>query len=201
MRLERRAPSFPRRRARLPLGRRVALTAARPSTLGKFFCAFTENAAVIIIHAMEFLTNGERKGRWSALAALGVGFAVTFFLDPVAPLGGAKVCGFLRLTGLPCPTCGITRAVCCISHGMFEESLYFNYMGCVVYATGLIVGAVMATELATGRKFKWYRPRRAWWLVALCVGTALTVWVVKIFETMKENPRWARESLVYRVFQ
>jgi uncharacterized membrane protein len=84
---------------------------------------------------------------------------------------------------------------------MFEESLYFHYMGYVVYATAVLCAGVMAAELATGRKFGWYRPCRAWRVVAVCVATLLSVWVLKILETTRENPRWARESLVYRVFK
>lgn len=150
---------------------------------------------------MDALTTKERRGRWVGLTFLSAGFVATFLLNPIAPLGGGKMCGFLKLTGLPCPTCGMTRAMCCISHGLFEESLYFNYMGFAVYAAGLLCLGVMATELAAGRKFNWYRPRRTWRLVALCVATLLAVWALKIVETTRENPRWTRESLVYQAFK
>ncbi len=153
------------------------------------------------MRAMETLTTREKRGRWAALAALSAGFVATFLLNPIAPLGGVKMCGFLKLTGLPCPTCGMTRAMCCISHGLFEESLYFNYMGFAVYGAALVCVGVLATELAAGRQFRWYRPRRMWLTTTACLSVLVMVWTLKMVETTRENPRWARESLVYRVFK
>src|SRR2546422_11077782 len=63
----------------------------------------------------------QKKSRWIGVGSLLAFFLASFLLSPLHPLGGRKLCGFLILTGLPCPTCGMTRSVCCISHGMLRE--------------------------------------------------------------------------------
>jgi len=42
-------------------------------------------------------------------------------------------CAFRSLTGLPCPTCGATRAAWQFLHGHFLSSLFFNPLAFVTY--------------------------------------------------------------------
>jgi hypothetical protein len=60
---------------------------------------------------------------WSALAVVSAACAaavlVTFGLPPVR-------CAFKSITGLPCPTCGATRAFLALVQGGWRESLALN---------------------------------------------------------------------------
>jgi len=70
----------------------------------------------------------------------GVGLAVSVLVAPEG-LPGFDVCWFRRLTDLPCPACGLTRACCAIGHGRFAEAWRLHPFGFVFYAIGLVLAA------------------------------------------------------------
>jgi hypothetical protein len=72
---------------------------------------------------------------------------------------GLPPCGFLMITGLPCPTCGMTTAVTEMVHGHPLRSLAAQPVGTVLalaVLAGVVIGAWMA---ASGRRLQvdWYR--------------------------------------------
>lgn len=74
-------------------------------------------------------------GPWS----VGVGLAVVagaaggaLWLDPAAV--GVDLCWFRRLSGLPCPGCGLTRSVVALAQGELRASLAFHPFGPLVLA-------------------------------------------------------------------
>jgi hypothetical protein len=48
------------------------------------------------------------------------------------------VCWFRSITGLPCPACGLTHAMCAISHGSFGDAWAYNPFGYVFYGLALL---------------------------------------------------------------
>jgi hypothetical protein len=49
------------------------------------------------------------------------------------------VCGFLWLTGRPCPLCGMTRALCALAKGQWQAALGFHCLSPVAMAAILTV--------------------------------------------------------------
>ena len=64
------------------------------------------------------------------LVSLGVFLGLAFWLSARLP---TPQCAFHSLTGLPCPTCGATRAAWQFLHGNFAASFRFNPIAFVAY--------------------------------------------------------------------
>ncbi|MBI5281579.1 MAG: DUF2752 domain-containing protein [Candidatus Solibacter usitatus] len=76
-----------------------------------------------------------------ALKALFCGSALAFFITAAPPAW--LFCPFLRLSGLPCPLCGMTRALCAIGHGGLSAALRLHALSPLVFALfvwGLVSG-------------------------------------------------------------
>ena len=75
-------------------------------------------------------------GAVSIVCLVALGVAVLF--SP-ATLPSFQICWFARLTGLPCPGCGLTRSVCAIAHGHLAEAWHlhpFGYLFFVLFLVG-----------------------------------------------------------------
>ena len=57
-------------------------------------------------------------------------------------------CMFKKITGIPCPTCGMTHAFTCISRGRLNDALNYNILSFPLYAFFLGLGTVSALSLA-----------------------------------------------------
>ena len=101
-----------------------------------------------------------REARAGAAAMLGL--AVVWPRLPVHP---PFACPLRTLTGIPCPLCGMTRAVVATMHGHFAESLRFNPAGILV--------VVLAIALLAGVRID--RVRVPLWLV-IGFGALLWTW-------------------------
>src|SRR5688572_5521846 len=102
----------------------------------------------------------------TALVAIAAGlallFAVAARLDPYGPGGtpltigahqqlGLPPCNFLRLTGLPCPSCGMTTSFALLVRGDLAASLRANAVGTLLalFLLGLVPWS--AVSAARGR--------------------------------------------------
>jgi hypothetical protein len=77
-----------------------------------------------------------------AAAALGAAFSIS----PDHVEDGPVICPFRRLTGLPCPGCGLTRSWVYLAHGWWRESFAAHPFGvvAVVAAVALVVSVTLA---------------------------------------------------------
>ncbi|HOK05383.1 MAG TPA: DUF2752 domain-containing protein [Victivallales bacterium] len=51
-------------------------------------------------------------------------------------------CMFKKITGLPCPTCGMSRAFCCLSRGNFLSAFYYNPLSFILYPL-ILAGVIL----------------------------------------------------------
>lgn len=71
----------------------------------------------------------------AALGWLGYSFAFTTF----STANDFSPCLFKSTTGLPCPACGSTRSLMTLLQGHWQEALFWNPLGFLLFAFLLIV--------------------------------------------------------------
>src|SRR5262245_50646880 len=121
---------------------------------------------------------------------LGLVFGVAAWLNPYGPGGqpytrgvhrqlGLPPCNFLRLTGLPCPSCSMTTNFALLAHGNVVDSLRANAVGTLLALFLIGLAPWCAASAARGR---WIGIRRLEpWLLGVVIaftGLALLRWVV-----------------------
>lgn len=80
----------------------------------------------------------------SGVVALGVAFA----MSPDHIEDGPVICPFRRLTGLPCPGCGLTRSWVYGAHGWWKESFAAHPFGLLlVLAVVALTAAVVVARV------------------------------------------------------
>jgi hypothetical protein len=77
-----------------------------------------------------------RRSKARQAAVIAALFGAAALTDPTRPLP-FEVCVFHKMTGLPCPTCGMTRAVCHAVHGHWAQSIAWHPAG-LILAAGLL---------------------------------------------------------------
>lgn len=96
--------------------------------------------------AVRSTTTAPRLTSAEALAAGGaVALATACLLSPELVEDGPVICPFRRLTGLPCPGCGLTRSWVYLVHGWWRESFLAHPFGPVAVAL-VVVLAVLAAR-------------------------------------------------------
>jgi hypothetical protein len=120
-----------------------------------------------------------RRSRAIEAGVLALGLIGALLANPDRPLP-VEVCAFKYLTGLPCPTCGLTRAVCHALRGDWISSLTYHPAGILVAA--ILIGwmLVSAAEAARGRSL--VDPRGRWHTALFTFAGALSIfsWIVRL---------------------
>ena len=77
----------------------------------------------------------------------------TSFIFPVGGLG-VDLCVFHATTGLPCPGCGISRAISAISQGDFSAAAGLNPFAFIAWPTFLFIAALTFVPKATRERLQ-----------------------------------------------
>jgi hypothetical protein len=100
------------------------------------------------------------------LALFAAGVLLLSVLIPLTGFG-LNLCWFNRMTGLPCPGCGLTRSFCFITHGEFAQAMRCNPFGFFFYAA--MVFTALRPFLLRWRRYAAFEQRAErsrLWLVA-----------------------------------
>jgi hypothetical protein len=116
---------------------------------------------------------------WPALAAA-LWAALAAAMVVLAPAAGVSpaTCAFRRVTGVPCPTCGSTRAALALLDGRPLAAIAFNPM---TVALGAAAIAWLALRIGLGRRVALHagaRVRKALWIGAALLIALDWAWVV-----------------------
>lgn len=122
------------------------------------------NAPPVLLAAAERMTRIRTSGVLTALLAAGV------IVNPSRPLP-IDLCLLKTLTGLSCPTCGLTRAVCHALQGDWAASLGFHPAGILVVVSLMGWVAWMSLEVWRGQVL-WSGARRT---MARLAGAAIAL--------------------------
>jgi hypothetical protein len=74
------------------------------------------------------------------LAPAATAAAVAAYAFPHALTHGPVLCPFRRITGHPCPTCGLTRSAVSFLHGDFGASFHAHPFGPVLFVVAIAWG-------------------------------------------------------------
>src|SRR5438552_6959856 len=129
-----------------------------------------------------------RIGLIAVAAGLVALFAVAVWINPYAPDGrpqtmgthqqlGLPECNFRRLTGYPCPSCGMTTSFALLVRGDVGNSLRANAVGTLLAVT-LFATIPWSLVSAARARWVWVRDVEAWILrlVIVFVLLALARW-------------------------
>ena len=106
--------------------------------------------------------------------------ASAFVLPPDRPLA-VDVCLWHRVTGLPCLTCGLTRAACLFARGLWRDSLEMHAAGSLLLVCLAVAAAWMGAEAVTGRDLG-SRIRGRLLAVSIWAGAGLSIltWLARL---------------------
>ena len=134
------------------------------------------------------LTRRVRLGLVAIAAGLVLLFIVAVWIDPYGPDGrprtmgthqqlGLPECNFVRLTGYPCPSCGMTTSFALLVRGDVLNSLRANCAGTLLALT-LLATIPWSIVSALRARWLWVRSVEPWILrfVIVLVGIALVRW-------------------------
>lgn len=99
---------------------------------------------------------------------------------------GIDVCFIKNTTGIPCPSCGTTRALLALMHGGLFESLYINPMGILAGVALLILPLWILLDVAMQRQslLEWYIKANQWLrlpvVATILVGIMAANWIWNI---------------------
>ena len=102
-----------------------------------------------------FITESGKSFTWPRLLALGL-LAGTLLLpllafDWVTAPGSLVLCPLRAVTGVPCPSCGLTRALAHLERGHWAEAVRFHPFSPLVFLLLLALVIMLLFELATHR--------------------------------------------------
>jgi hypothetical protein len=122
---------------------------------------------------------GARRVAWAAWWLTGVALAVLLRTAPAGWLAAGPVaCAFRQVTGVECPTCGLTRALAALAQGAWRESLALH-----PWALALAVQAAAAWALWAAWLARWLGARPDRWIphaVAANLGALVVLWLARL---------------------
>ncbi|HID23661.1 MAG TPA: DUF2752 domain-containing protein [Planctomycetaceae bacterium] len=138
--------------------------------------------------ATEPLTGYERTMWAGGAVFILVVFAVAFVLTP-SPSGigtheqlGLPRCSFRLLTGLPCPSCGMTTSFAWFVRGEFRRAFACHIGGTLLAAAAALAVPVCLVVAAVGKR-GWLRPlgRLAVGVLILVACVSLIQWAIRLW--------------------
>lgn len=88
-----------------------------------------------------------------AILTLMVPFFLMFFNEVNSLEKAQSLCPLKLLSGVPCPSCGITKSMVYFYGGDVQKSLYYHIFGPLVTGFCIAVIAILTTEIITKKEY------------------------------------------------
>ncbi len=101
-----------------------------------------------------------------------------------------RVCFIKSVTGIPCPSCGSTRAIQLIFQNKWIDSLAMNPFGIVVAVLMIVIPTWIFFDVVFKKEtfFKWYKKIeviiRKPWLATILILVVLLNWIWNIYKNL-----------------
>jgi len=102
------------------------------------------------------------RNRLYGMVLLGCSFAyLLVYWTANAPESSFSVCLFKKATGLPCPSCGSTRAIVSMAKGHFLQALLYNPIGVFLGFLLILLPLWALIDLLLGRQSLFFQYQQA----------------------------------------
>ncbi len=91
--------------------------------------------------------------RWAIVLGASAVLFASWFYAPWSQTGPVW-CPLRLLTGIPCPSCGLTRSFCAAAHGDWRSAFGFHVIGPLLFVATATAIPICMLELARGRRFE-----------------------------------------------
>jgi len=124
------------------------------------------------------------------LCILGV-LSVAFWLHPGDRLHGTHQqlglppCAFYVLTGIPCPSCGLTTSFSLMVHGRFLRAFQAHYFGPLLFLATIGYLVLLTVSLVRGQRLQIDWP--SWMPLTILLtgfGLYLACWIVRVMQNI-----------------
>ena len=101
-----------------------------------------------------------------------------------------RVCFIKSVTGIPCPSCGSTRAIQLIFQNKWIDSLAMNPFGIVAAVLMIVIPTWIFFDVVFKKEtfFKWYKKMeviiRKPWLATILILVVLLNWIWNIYKNL-----------------
>lgn len=120
-----------------------------------------------------------------------VGYSWLFFANRLLDTGdGFHLCYFRTVFGIPCPTCGSTRAVLLLMRGDIIGSLLLNPVGILIAIIMIVMPLWLASDLLFKKQtlFTAYRKSeqavRIKWVAAILIALVIANWIWNFYKPL-----------------
>ncbi|HEM49107.1 MAG TPA: DUF2752 domain-containing protein [Caldithrix sp.] len=128
---------------------------------------------------MKPLTGRQKRNNVAWIFGLIVILAYSVFVNPAQ--SNITTCRFHELTGLDCPTCGISRSFYAITHFNFKDAFTYHLFGPLLFLIFLLLLAFFLVELVFEKAIKIKSLFiKLKWFAGLLIGFWIITWIFKI---------------------
>jgi len=90
-------------------------------------------------------------------------------------------CYFNNVTGLPCPSCGLTRSFNAMAHLQIAEAFGLNWMGPILFTGILLIAVLFLIESVSGNQLQFTSKLLSLKvLIYILLGLWLVTWLVRL---------------------
>ena len=127
----------------------------------------------------------ERLGYALASTVSPVAVLASMYLSPKDLSKGPILCPFRLATGIPCPSCGMTKSFAHMGGGRVRDAFLANPAGPCLFAAVVLAGFMFLAVAVTGRRVGVRLGSARWILRVLALATVASVTMMWIAELVR----------------